>query len=87
MKQEWNFNIDECPKGTYKTATKKIGKTEKKIKTFVPYYIWVATKHDIVTRSYITEDGERFNMLASKEKPIAWMPFVVPNHPNIEGEK
>lgn len=81
----WNFNIDEAPKSysrdaSYSNQDGKIIQREK----FVPVYVWLATKCGKVTVSYWIPNEKRWNMLAQNEKPMAWQPYPIPVHPDLE---
>lgn len=47
--------------------------------------VWLATKCKKVLRSYYVRktvcDPERWAGLGTKEAPIAWQPYIVPEHP------
>jgi len=90
---QWSFDISTAPKGKTVTTTRLVtdkssasGKSVRDFEEFVPDHIWIATKCGKVSRTYwIPEHGKnpgRWSGLATGEQPIAWMPFVVPAHPN-----
>ena len=82
----WNFNIDEAPRGqTIEETTTQNGKTTKRTK-FVPDLIWAASSCGKVTvSSWLPKqengDGGRWNMFSAGSPPIAWQPYVIPEHP------
>lgn len=79
---EWNFNMDEAPKGRTETRswTSADGK-EGQRQVFVSERIIAAAGDDkqTVTPSNWLPDQGRWNMFAKEHPPIAWMPW--PNHP------
>lgn len=81
---EWNFKIEEAPKIHYKDASyESNGKTVERVK-FEPIQLWLASKCGIVTVSYWLPKEGRWNMFKKGEQPIAWQPYPVPKHPNME---
>ena len=78
---QWNFNLDEAPKGHYKTVTKVVGKNHVEVtsEVHVPETILAAGNEGVVTFSYWLPKQERWNMFTKKTPPIAWMPM--PKHP------
>ena len=83
----WNFNIDEAPKGYYKTTRKKFGKVEKEVREHVPVKIIAAGNDGVVTISRWLPDEGRWNMFSKDVPPLAWQHW--PEHPNSRatGEK
>lgn len=84
---EWNFNINEAPKGEIKNIDRNIedkngDPTYKDV--FFPEYIWAATKCGQVTKTnWLPKEG-RWNCLSRGEYPIAWQAFVVPEFPSFD---
>ena len=85
---EWNFNIDEAPKG--RTITEKEISNKGKVferERFIPDRIlicvddgqeWVGYSHWIPLHAN-GKDGNRWEFIASDQKPLAWM--YPPKHP------
>jgi len=79
---KWNFDISEAPQGRHSVSTYKSrsgGTIERS--DFVPEKVWGATKCGKVGVTYLLESG-RWSGYATGEKPIAWMPYEVPTHPD-----
>lgn len=82
----WNYDMAAAPLGKTKTVERKIGD---KIKTVLEHHVspvWLATKSGTVHRSYwIPKNGQDGNRWAGfsvgSDEPIAWMDFIVPQHP------
>lgn len=76
----WNFDMSQAPRGSFRIVKCSNGKKEFERKVFVPEQIITACKDDqIVTVSYWLEPQKRWNGYATDEQPIAWQPF--PKHP------
>lgn len=76
---EWNFNMDEAPKGDWREAPRMVGKKLVNIATHFPVQIIAAGNGDVVTLSRWLPDEGRWNMFSKSTPPIAWMPW--PAHP------
>jgi hypothetical protein len=76
----WNFDLEQAPRGTFKTVKCSNGKKDLERKIFVPEYIITACKDNkLVTVSCWLEPQKRWNGYATDESPIAWQRF--PTHP------
>ena len=77
---QWNFNMDEAPRGTVRSVTRKSGKNTVTIEEHVPERIIAAIGDGQgVTVSYWIPKDQRWNMFTKSVGPIAWMPW--PKHP------
>lgn len=73
---EWNFKMEEAPKGSYKKVPTKKGDRE----IFVPDRIIVAGYDgELVTPSYWIPEQSRWCMFTKEKPPIAWAHW--PSHP------
>ena len=79
---EWNFNMDEAPRGCFKDVTRTVGKNEVTSSVHFPEPIIAAGNGGIVTLSRWIEKEQRWNMFTKDAPPIAWMPW--PKHPEAE---
>ncbi len=81
---EWNFNMDEAPKGDY--VTTKRGETTTEV--FKPVFLLLAAKPDLITKSYWIPEQNRWCAFTapsgSKQQPFAWM--LWPEFPNKESQ-
>ena len=85
VEMTWNFNMDEAPRGRVVEEETQLnnGKTVKRTK-FVADLIWAASSCGMFTKSYWvpSENGcGRWNMFTAVSPPIAWQPYVIPEHP------
>lgn len=76
---EWNFNMDEAPRGELKVITRRIGKNEVAFQQYVGEQIIAAGSEGVVTLSRWLADEGRWNMFTKDVPPIAWQPR--PAHP------
>lgn len=84
MTAAWNFNMDEAPRGSVRTVTRKIGRNDGTFQEFVPDLIIAAGNGGIVTLSkWLPKEG-RWNMFTQAVPPISWMPW--PDHPHAADE-
>ena len=75
----WSFDIAAAPKGSFKTVEGPKGPRE----VHVPEAVLLAVNDGrTVTLSRWLPKESRWNMLATKEKPLAWMAW--PKHPQAE---
>ena len=81
---DWNFNMDEAPRGSVRTVSRRIGQNEATMQEFVPDLIIAAGNGGIVTVSKWVPTEGRWNMFAKTTPPTAWMPW--PQHPYAHGE-
>lgn len=82
----WNFNMDEAPKGRYRTVTRNMKGQDIETQVFVPEPIFAAASDgETVTISKWMPKEERWNMFTKDTPPIAWMPF--PKHPGIKQKR
>lgn len=72
----WSFDIAAAPRGSYSLRAATNGKGH--IRTFEPARVFLATKCGQVTVSNYLPDFKRWEMLATNEQPIAWMPSTEP---------
>lgn len=93
MITEWNFNMDEAPRGYTKEVERKGPKGQMITQeVFVPEKIIACDDRDCVTVSYWIppkegKDGRsytpgRWAMFATGQTPMAWQPW--PTHPDWE---
>lgn len=56
------------------------------VREFEPENVWVATKCAKVLKSYwipaTDKNDGRWAGLGTTEQPVAWQPFIVPDHPS-----
>ena len=79
---EWNFNMDEAPKGHYETQETVLkGKTVTR-EVHIPEKFIAAGKCGVVTISRWLPKQNMWNMFGEKETPIAWQPW--PEHPEVK---
>jgi hypothetical protein len=80
---DWNFNMDEAPKGEMRKVQRTIGKNTVEVDQFCRELIIAAmpTGTD-VTVSYWVPGVERWNMFTKYAPPKAWKPWPV--HPDAE---
>ena len=78
---EWNFDIEQAPKGHYEDITKTIGKNVFMTVRHVPIFIIAAGNGGVVTFSKWLPDEGRWNMFTKAVPPLAWMPW--PSHPSV----
>ena len=80
---QWNFNMDEAPRGHFRTVKRTIDGIERNWEEHVPEKIIAAIGDgQSVTTSYWIPKEERWCMFSKKVGPIAWMPW--PKHPEAE---
>jgi hypothetical protein len=89
----WNFSIDTIPRGRIEKRTRTVkgrnGDPDKttEISVFIEEPIWAATRNnEVVKAHFLPPDGKhrpegRWVPLATGEQPIAWMPYIKPEHP------
>jgi hypothetical protein len=86
----WSFDLTTAPRGKTVTSARKVGNNTHEITDFVPDVIWLATKCGKVSRSYwIPESGKtpaRWSGLATREEPVAWQAYIVPEHPHHQSD-
>ena len=76
----WNFNMDEAPRGSFRTVTRKVGKNEITADQFFPDQIIVAdASGTVVTLSHWKPNEGRWQMFTAEHPPIAWQFW--PDHP------
>lgn len=80
----WNFNINEAPKGWEEVKTIKRKDKDIDVSVHNPEYIWAASSCGVVTKSYWIESEGRWCCFKKGENPIAWQIFEVPFHPNLK---
>lgn len=87
---KWNFDISEAPKGGLVTHeyTLKSGETRKRT-DYETVKIWGASACGKVGVTYWIPPnqytkGGRWSGYSEGDKPIAWMPYEVPTHPDSE---
>lgn len=86
----WNFDMASAPRGRTETRTRK-GKDGKTIEYSVRIeeHVWLASDtEEKAFRSYWVEPTKhtpngRWAGFTEGQKPIAWMPFVTPDHPGL----
>lgn len=78
--REWNFNIDEAPKGSYEEYTVKTKTGEMRLQRYLAPRIIAAGSGDTVTVSTWIPGSGRWDFFSKDCPPVAWMPF--PEHPN-----
>lgn len=80
----WNYNMDEAPRGHTEKRERKNNKGEDVIvDVFVPDLIIACSKDgETVTISRWLPEEKRWNMFATNEDPLAWQPW--PDHPNAK---
>lgn len=71
--------MDEAPKGSYETVTRKAKDKEITYERHVPALIIAAGNDLVVTPSRWLPDEGRWNMFTKDVPPIAWYPW--PEHP------
>ena len=81
---QWNFNIDEAPRGEFREVTRNIGKNEVTMEEHIPVLIIAAGNDGVVTPSKWIEKDQRWNMFTKDVPPLAWMPW--PTHPEASHE-
>lgn len=86
----WNTDISAAPKGRTITVMKntrtKDGVVRLPVEEKVDEPIWVATKCGKVMKTHWLQSERnpgRWVGLASNEEPVAWQPFVTPQHPDV----
>lgn len=81
----WNHEIDTAPRGHNVKSTRTVKGKFQEVTDFEPDHVWLATKCGKVLKSYwIPEAGKiaaRWSGLATGEHPVAWCPYIVPEHP------
>jgi hypothetical protein len=76
----WNFNMDEAPRGSVRTMARTIGKNTVNVEVFHPDMIIAAdASGTVVTPSHWKPSEGRWQMFTKDAPPIAWMPW--PEHP------
>lgn len=70
----WSFDIASAPRGKYTLRAAVKGRGH--IKTFEPARVFLATKCGQVTIGSYLPDSKRWEMLATNEQPVAWMPWA-----------
>lgn len=78
---EWNFNMEEAPKGGIQTVTRKTRKGDISLVEFVSDPVLTASQCGKVIVSYWIPEAKRWNRYTKDVPPIAWQPF--PTHPNF----
>jgi hypothetical protein len=80
---DWNFNMDEAPRGHVETVKRKAGKADVEREEHIPALIIAAGNGGVVTLSrWLPKEG-RWNMFTKDTPPMAWQPW--PRHPNFKG--
>jgi hypothetical protein len=75
----WNFNIDEAPRGEWRTVKRVIGKNTVDVEYYDAPLIIAAGNGGVVTTSrWLPKEG-RWNMFTREVPPLAWQPW--PSHP------
>lgn len=74
----WNFNMEEAPKGYFKDTEIKIKGEVKIVKKYIKENVIVAGEKNTVTVSNWIPSDERWNMFTKDCPPVAWIPF--PKH-------
>lgn len=81
----WNFNLSEAPRGHIETRTRVVKDEPKPFDFFVEDPIWAATKCGKVIKTHWMpqngRDGGRWIGLGTSEEPVAWQPYITPEHP------
>ena len=93
MTTEWNFDIEEAPRGrTEETDQTRVyaDKTVETVKSiFIPDWIWLASQCGKVIKSHWIpqngKDGGRWLGFNKGEHVVAWMPYAIPAHPHLSG--
>jgi hypothetical protein len=88
---DWNFDISEAPRGTVQEIEQTRVYSDKSVETvrelFVPNWLWLASKcGKVIKAHWIPEkgrDGGRWLGFNKGEEAVAWMPFVIPEHPHV----
>lgn len=97
----WNFDISQAPLGKIVTKTVAAGRDAdgnpktKLVEERVPDFIWAASNCGKVLKSYWLPATKHHNGFwegfPSNPKygsgPVAWQPFVVPEHPSVTRAK
>jgi hypothetical protein len=79
---DWNFNMDEAPRGRTVSVTRQIGKNVVVGEEFFFDYIIAAGNDRVVALSrWLPKEG-RWSMFTKDTPPVAWMPW--PQHPEEE---
>ena len=76
---DWNFNIEEAPRGEWRKAKRIVGKNEVEVDYYDAPTIIAAGNGGVVTPSRWLPKEERWNMFTKDVPPIAWQPW--PAHP------
>lgn len=79
MSDEWNFDMEQAPRGHFQDVTRNIkGKAITSV-VHVPEVIIAAGNDGVVTLSKWIEKDQRWNMFTADVPPLAWKPW--PAHP------
>lgn len=72
---KWSTDMCAAPKGRVVERIIKIKGKPVKRQEPVPYYIWVANKTGMVTRSHWLAEWCRWEMFTAESPPVAWRPY------------
>ena len=82
---DWNFNMDEAPRGRTNIVTRQIGKNVVVSEEFISDQIIAAGNDRVVTLSrWLPKEG-RWSMFTKDTPPVAWKPW--PKHPQDEADE
>ena len=82
---DWNFNMDEAPRGRTVPVTRMIGKNVVVSEEHTADLIIAAGNDRVVTPSrWLPKEG-RWSMFTKDTPPMAWMPW--PKHPEDEADE
>jgi hypothetical protein len=76
---DWNFNMDDAPRGHFQDVTRQVGKNVVCSVVHVPERIIAAGNEGVVTVSRWLDAEKRWEMFTAEVPPLAWMPW--PQHP------
>lgn len=78
----FNFDMSAAPRGKTITRIAKLGDRTKEVEDFISEPVWLATACNKVIKSeWIPETKHSRGRWAGVNAPIAWQPFIVPDHP------
>ena len=80
---DWNFNMDEAPRGEVRSVSRKIGKNDVTVEEHQPVSIVAAGNNGVVTITRWLPGPQRWEMFSAKVPPLAWC-GPIPAHPQSE---
>lgn len=89
----WSHDMSAAPRGKtitvqrlFKDKNSAYGEKLVSVEEFETDYLWLATECGKVIKSYcIPETKHSRGRWAGVNAPIAWQPFIVPDHPSNKG--